>query len=217
MNLTVKNKDGGEAGDHEVGFAVIENAKGTQAVHEVVTAYRAAQRQGNAKAKTRAEVRGTGKKPWRQKGTGRARVGSRRNPVWRGGGVAHGPKIRDFTKKTNRKQRQLALRKALSARLMAENEVIVAEDLRLENHRTKGALKLLDALSVPVGATVLLVDRSDNANLRLAARNVPGVDTATGEDLNTYQVLKYDQLVFAREAFQAVEQRLAALAGKEGS
>ena len=111
MNLTVKKQDGGKAGDHEVGFEVIGNAKGTQAVHEVVTAYRAAQRQGDAKVKTRAEVRGTVKKPWRQKGTGRARVGSRRNPVWRGGGVAHGPRPRDYSKKTNRKQRQLALRK----------------------------------------------------------------------------------------------------------
>tara|TARA_B100000029_G_scaffold216223_1_gene214042 strand:- start:11 stop:661 length:651 start_codon:yes stop_codon:yes gene_type:complete len=214
MNLTVKKQDGGKAGDHEVGFEVIGNAKGTQAVHEVVTAYRAAQRQGDAKVKTRAEVRGTGKKPWRQKGTGRARVGSRRNPVWRGGGVAHGPRPRDYSKKTNRKQRQLALRKSLSARLNDE-DVLVVDNLALDNHKTKGALKLLDNLSVPVGATVLLVDAHDNANLRLAARNIKGVDTSTGEDLNTYQVLKYDQLIFARDAFAAVEKRLSAKAGKE--
>ena len=156
MNLTVKKQDGGKAGDHEVGFEVIGNAKGTQAVHEVVTAYRAAQRQGDAKVKTRAEVRGTGRKPWRQKGTGRARVGSRRNPVWRGGGVAHGPRPRDYSKKTNRKQRQLALRKSLSARLNDE-DVLVVDNLALDNHKTKGALKLLDNLSVPVGATVLPV------------------------------------------------------------
>jgi len=128
--------------------------------------------------------------------------------------VAHGPRPRDYSKKTNRKQRQLALRKSLSARLNDE-DVLVVDNLALDNHKTKGALKLLDNLSVPVGATVLLVDAHDNANLRLAARNIKGVDTSTGEDLNTYQVLKYDQLIFARDAFAAVEKRLSAKAGKE--
>ena len=113
MKLTVKAKNGKDAGEHEVAFDVLESAKGTQAVHEVVTAYRAAQRSGTAKTKDRSEVAGTGKKPWRQKGTGRARVGSRRNPVWRGGGVAHGPRPRDYSKKINQKTRKLALRKAL--------------------------------------------------------------------------------------------------------
>ncbi len=207
MKLTVKSKDGKDTGDIEVSFSVIENAKGTQAVHEVVTAHRAAQRQGDASTKTVAEVKGTGKKPWRQKGTGRARVGSRRNPIWRGGGVAHGPRPRDFSKKTNRNERQLAMRKSLSARLQM-GDVTIVDDLNLENHKTTGALKMLDGLSVPPGASVLLVDRADNANLRLAARNVSAVDTASGEDLNTYQVLKYDKLVFAREAFEKVEQRL---------
>ena len=207
MKVTVKAKDGKDAGEHEVAFDVLENAKGTQAVHEVVTAYRAAQRSGTAKTKDRSEVAGTGKKPWRQKGTGRARVGSRRNPIWRGGGVAHGPRPRDYSKKVNQKTRKLALRKALGERLK-DGDVIVVDDLALETKRTKDFIRMMVELQVEENTTVLLVDDAGNENLRLGSRNVPGVDTETGATLNTYQVLLYDKLIFARDAFQAVEGRL---------
>ena len=207
MKITVKAKDGKDAGEHEVAFDVLENAKGTQAVHEVVTAYRAAQRSGTAKTKDRSEVAGTGKKPWRQKGTGRARVGSRRNPVWRGGGVAHGPRPRDYSKKVNQKTRKLALRKALGERLK-DGDVIVVDDLALETKRTKDFIRMMVELQVEENTTVLLVDDAGNENLRLGSRNVPGVDTETGATLNTYQVLLYDKLIFARDAFQTVEGRL---------
>ncbi len=207
MKLTLKAKDGKDAGEHEVAFDVLENAKGTQAVHEVVTAYRAAQRSGTAKTKDRSEVAGTGKKPWRQKGTGRARVGSRRNPVWRGGGVAHGPRPRDYSKKVNQKTRKLALRKALGERIK-DGDVIVVDDLALETKRTKDFIRMMIELQVEENTTVLLVDDFSNENLRLGSRNVPGVDTETGATLNTYQVLLYDKLIFSRDAFQAVEGRL---------
>ena len=207
MKVTVKAKDGKDAGEHEVAFDVLENAKGTQAVHEVVTAYRAAQRSGTAKTKDRSEVAGTGKKPWRQKGTGRARVGSRRNPIWRGGGVAHGPRPRDYSKKVNQKTRKLALRKALGERLK-DGDVIVVDDLALETKRTKDFIRMMVELQVEENTTVLLVDEAGNENLRLGPRNVRGVDTETGATLNTYQVLLYDKLIFARDAFQAVEGRL---------
>ena len=207
MKVTVKAKDGKDAGEHEVAFDVLENAKGTQAVHEVVTAYRAAQRSGTAKTKDRSEVAGTGKKPWRQKGTGRARVGSRRNPVWRGGGVAHGPRPRDYSKKVNQKTRKLALRKALGERLK-DGDVIVVDDLALDTKRTKDFIRMMVELQIEENTTVLLVDDAGNENLRLGSRNVPGVDTETGATLNTYQVLLYDKLIFARDAFQAVEGRL---------
>ncbi|MDP7052429.1 MAG: 50S ribosomal protein L4 [Verrucomicrobiota bacterium] len=207
MKLTVKAKDGKDAGEHEVAFDVLENAKGTQAVHEVVTAYRAAQRSGTAKTKDRSEVAGTGKKPWRQKGTGRARVGSRRNPVWRGGGVAHGPRPRDYSKKVNQKTRKLALRKALGERIK-DGDVIVVDDLALETKRTKDFIRMMIELQVEENTTVLLVDDAGNENLRLGSRNVPGVDTETGATLNTYQVLLYDKLIFSCDAFQAVEGRL---------
>jgi large subunit ribosomal protein L4 len=207
MKVTLKAKDGKDAGEHEIAFDVLENAKGTQAVHEVVTAYRAAQRSGTAKTKDRSEVAGTGKKPWRQKGTGRARVGSRRNPVWRGGGVAHGPRPRDYSKKVNQKTRKLALRKALGERLK-DGDVIVVDDLALETKRTKDFIRMMVELRVDENTTVLLVDDAGNENLRLGSRNVPGVDTETGATLNTYQVLLYDKLIFARDAFQTVEGRL---------
>jgi len=207
VKVTVKAKDGKDTGEHKVAFDVLENAKGTQAVHEVVTAYRAAQRSGTAKTKDRSEVAGTGKKPWRQKGTGRARVGSRRNPIWRGGGVAHGPRPRDYSKKINQKTRKLALRKALGERIK-DGDVIVVDDLALETKRTKDFIRMMVELQVEENTTVLLVDDAGNENLRLGSRNVPGVDTETGATLNTYQVLLYDKLIFSRDAFQAVEGRL---------
>jgi large subunit ribosomal protein L4 len=152
-------------------------------------------------------VAGTGKKPWRQKGTGRARVGSRRNPIWRGGGVAHGPRPRDYSKKINQKTRKLALRKALGERIK-DGDVIVVDDLALETKRTKDFIRMMVELQVEENTTVLLVDDAGNENLRLGSRNVPGVDTETGATLNTYQVLLYDKLIFSRDAFQAVEGRL---------
>ena len=130
MKLTIKDTKGKNQGELEVKFDVIEDGKGTQAVHDSVVAYMAAQRMGTACTKTMGEVNGSGKKPWRQKGTGRARAGSFASPLWRGGGVVFGPKPRDFSKKTNRKTKQLALRKALSERLRA-GDVIVVDDLKL--------------------------------------------------------------------------------------
>src|SRR5512142_2344203 len=119
MKLTIKDTKGQDQGELEVRFPLIEDGKGTQAVHDTVVAYQAAQRSGTACTKTMGEVAGTGKKPWRQKGTGRARAGSFASPLWRGGGVVFGPKPRDFRQKISRSTKQLALRKALSERLKA--------------------------------------------------------------------------------------------------
>src|SRR6516225_6773447 len=132
MKLRIKDTQGTDQGEFEVKFPLIEDGKGTQAVHDVVVAHQAAWRSGTASTKTMGEVAGTGKKPWRQKGTGRARAGSFASPLWRGGGVVFGPRPRDFGKKVSRKTKQLALRKALSERLKAGN-VIVVEDLKLES------------------------------------------------------------------------------------
>src|SRR3954468_21823685 len=124
MKLKIKNTKGKNQGELEVKFEMVEGGKGSQAVHDVVVAYNAAQRMGTACTKTMGEVAGSGKKPWRQKGTGRARAGSFASPLWRGGGVVFGPKPRDFTKKVNNTTRQLALRKALSERLKAGDVVL---------------------------------------------------------------------------------------------
>ncbi len=206
MKLTVKDIKGQAQGELEVKFAVIENAKGTQAVHDVVVAYRAAQRSGTACTKTAGEVAGSNKKPWKQKGTGRARAGSVRSPLWRGGGVVFGPKPRDYTKGVTTGTKQLALRKALSARLQL-GDVTVVEEFKLGSHKTKEFLGVLSALDVM--GTVLIVDAPADRNLLLASRNVPGVVVTTGDNLNTYEVLRSDRILITRGAFDRIEQRLA--------
>lgn len=212
MKLTVKNIKGQDQGEVEVRFPVIEDGRGTQAVHDVVVAYNAAQRQGTACAKRKAEVNGTGKKPWRQKGTGMARAGSFQSPLWRGGGVVFGPRPRDYTKKVNLATRRLALRKALSERLKA-GDVIVVEALALPAPRTREFVGALAALQVAKGTTLVVAPEGERV-LRLASRNVPGVEVTTAGHLNTYQVLRHDKLVFTRAAFEKLEQRLAEETGQ---
>jgi large subunit ribosomal protein L4 len=205
MKLTIKDISGNSQGELEVKFPIIENGRGTQAVHQVVVAYQAAQRSGTACTKTMGEVAGTGKKPWRQKGTGRARAGSFASPLWRGGGVVFGPKPRDFRQKTSRTTRQLALRKAFGERLKA-GDVILLDDLKLASHKTKELIKILAAMQLE--GTVLLVVPGLEVNLMLASRNLPGVEVATGVSLNSYQVLRFDKLLVTKAAFEQVEQRL---------
>ena len=130
MKIAIKNIAGKDQGELEVKFPLVEDGKGTQAVHDAVVAYQAAQRSGTAHTKNVGEVSGTNKKPWRQKGTGRARAGSFQSPLWVGGGVVFGPRTRDFAKKISKKTRSLALRKALSERLKA-GDVVVVDDLKL--------------------------------------------------------------------------------------
>src|SRR5712664_3765351 len=142
MKLTIKDTKGKDQGELEVKFQLIEDGKGTQAVHDVVVAYRAAQRMGTACTKNVGEVAGTNKKPWRQKGTGRARAGSTQSPLWVGGGVVFGPKPRDFGKKVNIKTKQLALRKALTERLKA-GDIQVVSDLKLDSPKTKAFTSVL--------------------------------------------------------------------------
>src|SRR6266496_3930992 len=159
MKLAVKDIKGQSQGELEVKFALIENGKGTQAVHDAVVAYLANQRMGTACTKNVGEVAGTNKKPWRQKGTGRARAGSFQSPLWRGGGVVFGPKPRDFGKKVNGKTRQLALRKALTERLKA-GDVIVVEDLKIGSPKTKEVLGVVAALELK-GTTLIIASTAD--------------------------------------------------------
>src|SRR5215469_13950804 len=184
MKIAIKNLEGKDQGEYEVKFPVIEDGRGTQAVHDVVVAYRAAQRSGTA---------GTNKKPWRQKGTGRARAGSFQSPLWVGGGVVFGPQPRDFSKKVSKKTRQLALRKALSERLKA-GDVVVLDDLKLSSPRTKEFIKVINALELK--GTTLVVSNGDDKNLALASRNIENVAITTSDSLNTYDVLRPDKLVF---------------------
>jgi large subunit ribosomal protein L4 len=205
MKLPVKDISGKDRGALEVKFPLIEGGKGTQAVHDVIVAYQANQRMGTACTKTMGEVAGTGKKPWRQKGTGRARAGSFASPLWRGGGVVFGPKPRDFGKKVSRRTKQLALRKALTERLNA-GDVLLVDDLKLDGPKTKEFLAVLQALEVT--GTALVVASSIEENLRLATRNLQKVKLTTADTLNTYQVLRSDKLLFTRGAFEKLEERL---------
>ena len=206
MKISIKNTAGKAAGELEVKFAVVENGKGTQAVHDAVTAYRAAQRSGTACTKTAGEVAGTNKKPWKQKGTGRARAGSFQSPLWVGGGVVFGPKPRDFSKTISKKTKQLALRKALSERLKM-NDVIVVDDLKLATHKTKDFMKVIDALEL-TGTTLVVSCGTENLNLMRAVNNISFVTITTSDSLNTYDVLRPDKLLFTRSAFEKVEARL---------
>ncbi len=206
MKIAIKNIKGQQQGELEVKFQIVENGRGTQAVHDTVVAYQAAQRMGTACTKTMGEVAGTGKKPWRQKGTGRARAGSFASPLWRGGGVTFGPKPRDFGKKVNAKTRQFALRKALSERLKA-GDVVVVDDLKLGSPKTKEFTGVLSALELKGSA--LFVAQEADKNLTLASRNISNVKLTTSDLLNTYDVLRPDKLVFTKGAFEKVEARLS--------
>lgn len=206
MKITIQDTKGKQQGELQVKFPLIENSKGEQAVHDAVVAYRAAQRSGTACTKTVGEVRGTNKKPWRQKGTGRARAGSFRSPLWAGGGVVFGPKPRDFSKKINKKTKALALRKALSERLKA-GDVVVVNDITLAAPKTKEMVAVLKALKLD--GTTLIVQSGVNKNLVLASRNVPDLSVTTSDKLNTYDVLRPDKLVFTKSSFEQVEARLA--------
>jgi large subunit ribosomal protein L4 len=207
MKLTVKDITGQDQGELEVKFPMVEGGKGTQAVHDTIVAHQANQRRGTACTKTMGEVAGTGKKPWRQKGTGRARAGSFRSPLWRGGGVVFGPKPRDFGKKVNARTRRLALRKALTERLKA-GDVLVVTDLKLGSPKTKGFAAVLDKLAVQ--GTAVVVAAEIDKNLLLAARNLQQVEVTTSASLNTYQVLRPGKLLFTRGAFEQLEERLKA-------
>jgi len=205
MKISIKNLEGQDQGELDVKFELIENGRGTQAVHDAVTAYRAAQRSGTACTKTAGEVSGSNKKPWKQKGTGRARAGSNQSPLWVGGGVTFGPKPRDFGKKISKKTRALALRKALSERIKA-GDVVIVDDLTLTSPKTKAFDNIIAALDLT--GTTLVVSHGENKNLAMAARNIPTVELVSADTLNTYDVLLQDKLLFTKSAFETVEARL---------
>jgi len=173
-------------------------------VYETVVNYLANQRQGTASTKTRAEVSGGGRKPWRQKGTGRARAGSNRSPLWRHGGTTFGPRPRDYSYEIPKKARKNALKPALAAKL-AENLLLVVNEINISQPKTKEAASWLKNMNIDAA---LIVDSKENNNLFLAVRNIPEVKVVEGEKLNTYDVLRYKWLVFSQQAFNSLVERL---------
>lgn len=174
-------------------------------LHDVVVMQMASRRRGTAKTLTRAEVSGGGRKPWRQKGTGRARVGSIRSPLWRGGGVVFGPQPRDYSYKLPQKVRRLALRSALASKVRDGN-IIVLDSLRLEKPRTKDMVNILNNLAA---GKALLVTASHDTNIELSARNIPGVTFLSSAKLNVYDLLAHEKLVITKEAVEQVQEVLA--------
>ena len=214
MKVAIKDTTGADKGEKKAKFTPVDDDKGQQAVHEAVVAYNAAQRSGNACTKTVGEVAGTGAKPWRQKGTGRARVGYKRNPIWRGGGVAHGPKPRVYIKKLNKKVRDLAVRKAFTERVK-DGQVVILEGLKLDKPATSQLSKTLNALGIdakkPASAkfkSAVLVTGEADSNIALSARNIERIRSTTSDTLTTYEILWPDVLVFTTDGYEKFEERL---------
>lgn len=178
----------------------------TSSMHQVIVAQLANRRQGTQSALTRAEVSGGGKKPWRQKGTGRARVGSSRNPIWKHGGVAFAPKPRDYSKNVNKKVRKLAIKSALTCKL-ADKEIYVLEDLNIAAPKTKEMISVLKALEI--SGKALLVTKEVSDDVVRASNNIKGVNTTVSTSINVYDILNCDTLVLTRSAVESIQEVFA--------
>lgn len=201
--VALYNVSGEQIGDIELKDDVFGIEINTHVMYEAVKVYLANQRQGTQSAKTRSEVRGGGRKPWRQKGTGRARQGSIRSPQWKGGGVIFAPKPRDYSMKLPKKIRRLALKSAFSSKVEA-NEIIVLDALTMEAPKTKEMIKVLGNLKVEKKALVVTPEKDEN--VVLSARNIPGVKTAQVSTLNVYDILNHDAFVITKDAVNKVEE-----------
>ena len=201
-NVSVYNMEGKEVGTMELNDAVFGVEINDHLVHLAVVRQLANNRQGTQKAKTRSEVSGVGRKPWRQKGTGHARQGSTRSPQWAGGGVVFAPTPRDYSLKMNKKERRAALKSVLTSRVQ-ENKLIVLDELKLDEVKTKAMQNVLNNLNVSK-ALVVLAD--NDANVVLSTRNIPDVVTALPNTINVYDVLKYNTVILTKASAAAIEE-----------
>ena len=205
-NIDVVNLHNNKVGEVELADSVFSAPVNEALLYEAVRHYLAGVRGGSAKTKTRKEVSGSGRKVWRQKGTGRARVGSIRTPLWRGGGIVHGPQPRDYSYKLPRKMLLGALRSALSVKLQ-DGELKVVSSFALEDHKTKTVRGVLDALEVR--RTVLLVDNTGDDNLKLGSRNLPGVTLMGSRELTPYHLLGHERVLISEAAAKKLSEGLA--------
>ena len=199
---TLYNIKAEKVGEIELNDLVFGVEANKEAMHTMVVNYLANQRQGTQSTKTRTEVRGGGRKPWRQKGTGRARQGSIRAPQWTGGGVALGPKPRSYRFTVNKKLRRLAFKSALSTKV-AENEIIVIDELKLDSFKTKEMAAILKAFEAD---NALVVTAGKDENVVRSAANIPGIKTSMAENLNVYDVLKYNKFIVTKDAVSKIEE-----------
>ena len=204
--VEVKNIRNEKVGEVELNDQVFNREVKTYVLHDVVRQQRASRRAGTASTKTRKEVRGSGAKPWRQKGTGRARAGSRKSPIWRGGGTTFGPKPRDYSFKLNRKVRQQAVAMAMSARFQ-EGNLVVLDDFTMEAIKTKEFVSIMKLLELN---NALIVVDADNEELSKSSRNVPGYKVMKTDGINVYDILLHDKLVVLQPAIERLEERFTA-------
>ncbi len=208
--LPIFDSQGSRLGDFELADNLLETKRGAQVVHDAVETHRANLRSGTAKTKKRGEVSGGGAKPWKQKGTGRARAGSNRSPIWRGGGVVFGPNLRSYNKKLNRKAGHLAFRRAFSDKVAA-GEVIIVDQIAVPEAKTRLVAELLKKIKADRGA-LLVVDKSETKLVR-AARNIPGVAVEEARNVHTFQVLRFPMLAVSKGAMDIIQARLKQYAG----
>ena len=204
-NVSVYNMKGEEVGKMDLNDAVFGVEVNEHLVHMAVVQQLANNRQGTQKAKTRSEVSGGGRKPWRQKGTGHARQGSTRSPQWKGGGMVFAPVPRDYSFKLNKKEKRLALKSALTSRVQDE-KFIVLDELKLDEIKTKKFKEVLDNLKV---CKAMVVTADDDRNVILSARNIAGVKTSKADNINTYDVMKYSTVIATRDAVAKIEEVFA--------
>ena len=202
-NTKVLDMTGKEVSTIELSDAIFGIEPNTSAMHAMVVNYLANQRQGTQSTLTRTEVRGGGRKPWRQKGTGHARQGSIRAPQWTHGGIALGPKPRDYSYSLNKKLRRLAMKSALSTKVI-DNNIIVVDKIAFADYKTKDMIKMLSALGVE-GKALIVMPESDSKVIKSAA-NIPGVKTALVNTLNVYDILNYDKFIVASDAVAKIEE-----------
>ena len=201
-NVKVYNKEGAAVGTLDLNDSIFGVEVNTHLMHLAVVSQLANKRQGTQSAKTRSEVRGGGRKPWRQKGTGHARQGSIRAPQWTGGGVVFAPKPRDYSVKMNKKEKAGAIKSALTSRV-AEDKIFVMEDLSFDEIKTKQVKSILDKLTLD---KALIVTADKDENVILSARNLPGVRTVASNAINVYDILKYSNLVITKDAVAKIEE-----------
>ena len=201
-NVSVYNIEGKEVGSIELNDAVFGVEVNEHLVHMAVVNQLANNRQGTQSAKTRSEVSGGGRKPWRQKGTGHARQGSTRAPQWTGGGIVFAPKPRDYSFKMNKKEKRIALLSALSSKV-AESKIVVLDEFKLDEIKTKKFVEVMNNLKVE---NALVVLEGENKNVVLSGRNIPSVKVAATNEINTYDVLKYTTLVVTKAAVEKLEE-----------
>ena len=201
-NVAVYNMEGKEVGSLELNDAIFGVEVNEHLVHMAVLQQLANNRQGTQKAKTRSEVSGGGRKPWRQKGTGHARQGSTRAPQWTGGGVVFAPTPRDYTIRLNKKEKRLALKSALTSRVL-ENKLIVVDELKFDEVKTKNFANVMNNLKA---SKALVVLNENDANVVLSARNIPTVKTALTNTINVFDILKYNTVIVTKAAVATIEE-----------